>query len=340
MQSIRMGVFKTILFLCYERNIRLCQVLNKSVKNRIGKWLLFFCCFPYMLFRWLFVSFCERTVGKRNVARQNLRERAQDFEDELAVVAIAKNEAFYIREWIAYYKAVGVTKIYLYDNESEDQLLDTVRDFMEEGTVVYNYFPGKSRQLEAYNDAVKKYGGTARYMAFVDCDEFLVPTADRPLPEVVSELLLQVPNAGGLGVNWALYGSSGFEKRQTGLITATYLQRGEDFAWQNFHVKTIVNPRLVKDYISPHFPLYVTGAWSVDSKGHRQRLWYNHDVDFGMIRCNHYFCKSREEFAAKQSRGMADRQEKYDFHKFEEYDLNEKRDDNMLRYVEGIKRFL
>ena len=118
------------------------------------------------------------------------------------------------------------------------------------------------------------------------------------------------------------------------------LQRGEDFAWQNFHVKTIVNPRLVKDYISPHFPLYVTGAWSVDSKGHRQRLWYNHDVDFGMIRCNHYFCKSREEFAAKQSRGMADRQEKYDFHKFEEYDLNEKRDDNMLRYVEGIKRFL
>ena len=38
----------------------------------------------------------------------------------LSVVAIAKNEAPYIKEWIEYHKLVGVERFYFYDNGSTD----------------------------------------------------------------------------------------------------------------------------------------------------------------------------------------------------------------------------
>ena len=33
-----------------------------------------------------------------------------------ALCAIAKNENLYIREWVEHYKNIGVSKIFLYDN--------------------------------------------------------------------------------------------------------------------------------------------------------------------------------------------------------------------------------
>lgn len=39
-------------------------------------------------------------------------------EERLAIVAIAKNEAEYIREWVVFHKIIGVSHIYLYNNDS------------------------------------------------------------------------------------------------------------------------------------------------------------------------------------------------------------------------------
>lgn len=332
-----MNGFKKIAFLCYERNIKLCLSINKNSHSKASKLIKFCLCSPYMLIRWLCVYICESTFGKSRATNINREDANKVYETELAVVAIAKNEASYIREWIAYHLSVGVSKVYLYDNDSEDNLRSTVADYIKRGEVVYTAFPGKNKQMEVYNHAIETYKDKVRYMAFIDCDEFLAAPQTCNLAITVKALMDKVPNAGGVGVNWALYGSSGYEKMQPGLLTETYLKRGKDNAWQNFHVKTICNPRLVDDYISPHFPVYKCGAWNVDSKGNRQRLWFNHDVDFSVVRCNHYFCKSREEFFLKRNRGMADRQEQYDFSKFDEYDLNDVYDDSMLKYIEQIK---
>lgn len=333
-----MNGLKKIAFLCYERNVKLCLSINKNSHRKAEKVIKFCCCSPFMLVRWLCVSIYENTVGMSKAIQRNREDASKKFQTELAIIAIAKNEAPYIREWIAYHLSVGVEKIYLYDNDSEDDLQTIVADYVDRGEVVYIAFSGKNKQMEAYNHAIQHYKDEVRYMAFIDCDEFLVAPKTNNLLHTVDSLMKKIPNAGGVGVNWALYGSSGYEKRQQGLITEIFLKRGQDNAWPNFHVKTICNPRLIKDYISPHFPIYQRGAWSVDSKGKRQRLWFNHDVDFSELRCNHYFCKSKEEFLLKRSRGMADRQEQYDFTKFDEYDLNDVYDDIMLKYAEKIKQ--
>ena len=335
-----MNILKKIAFSCYEHNIELCLKINNESTKKIDKLIRLAICSPYILLRWGVHTVYETTLGRVSVSKFNMLDQHKIFEDELTVVAIAKNEAPYIREWVAYHLSVGVSKIYIYDNESQDNLREVLDDFIKDGKVIYTYFPGKNMQMPAYNDAIGKYKFSSRYMAFIDCDEFLVAPNQMNLSNLVSSLLEKVPNAAGLGVNWCLYGSSGYEKKQPGILLETFLRRADISAWPNFHVKTIVNPRLVKNYISPHFPVYVSGGWSIDSKCNRQHLWYNHSVDFDIIRCNHYFCKSREEFVMKRNRGMADRQEKYDFTKFDEYDLNEVYDDTTLKYVDQIKEMI
>ena len=335
-----MNKIKELAFRCYEYNIEMCLNINKKYSDKKVKLVRLGLRSPYMILRWAFCVFYENTIGKYRVSNYNALDRKKDYNDELTVVAIAKNEAPYIREWVAYHLTVGVSKIYIYDNVSEDNLKEVLADFISEGKVVYTYYPGKNMQLAAYNDAIKKYKNVTRYMAFIDCDEFLLSPQNERLPDLVKRLIEQVPNAAGLGVNWCLYGSSGYENKQPGILIETYLYRAHEMDWPNFHIKTIVNPRLVKEYISPHFPVYVLGGWSVDSEGLRQRLWYNHNVNFDTIRCNHYFCKSREEFIQKRNRGMADRQNKYDLKKFDEYDLNDVYDDTMLKYVDAVKRMI
>lgn len=41
----------------------------------------------------------------------------EKFTDKFAIVAIAKNEGKYIKEWIDYHSLIGVTKFYIYDND-------------------------------------------------------------------------------------------------------------------------------------------------------------------------------------------------------------------------------
>lgn len=51
----------------------------------------------------------------------------------VAIAVIVKNEAPYIKEWVEYYKIIGITKIYLYDNDSQDDLKDRIKTDVESG---------------------------------------------------------------------------------------------------------------------------------------------------------------------------------------------------------------
>ncbi len=322
-------------FRVYEKNIQLYQKIRQSnIKNRT---VLIIILIPYF-----FVNYIVQEVGEKVFQlwiRYSLKkDKEVDYQYNVCLAAIIKNEAAYIEEWVAYYKIIGVDKIYLYDNESTDGLFDRIKYYVESGFVEYIKFPGRNMQCLAYNDAVSRCKDNTRYLIIVDADEFIVPTKDEPIYDTITRIMKKNENACGIGINWKLFGSSNYEKKPIGLVTQNFTNRALDDAWQNKHVKTIINPRFVKEYISPHFPVYRCGGWSVNSLGKRQRLWFNVPIDFSEIACNHYFGKSKEEYIMKQSRGLADRDGHYDMKKFYDYDLNDKYDPIMLRYKERLNR--
>ena len=75
--------------------------------------------------------------------------------------AIAKMENHYLREWVEYYKGLGITKIMLYDNNDPDgeRFDDVISDFINDGFVeVTDYRGKKNSQGLAYLDCYSRHG--------------------------------------------------------------------------------------------------------------------------------------------------------------------------------------
>lgn len=244
----------------YYYNNELILWLKRSCRKSSN--LLLLLLSPYILMKAGLYAIYEGVWGKYVVARKITKERASAYRHEIAMVSISKNEAPYIKEWIEFHKLVGFTKFYFYDNESEDNTVDILKPYIDSGLVEYTLIKGKGRQLDAYNDAIAKHKDECRWMAFLDMDEYLMPTKPfEKIYNVVSELVSKArKGAAGVGVNWCIYGSSHLERKPKGLISENFIYRGTEKDWGNFHIKTICNPRLVKSYISPHYPIYKLGG--------------------------------------------------------------------------------
>ena len=266
------------------------------------------------------------------------------FLHDLAVVAILKNEGHYLKEWLDYHLLAGVDHFYLYDNDSPDNQAEVAKPYVEAGLVDYIYFPGKLMQLSAYNDAVKKFKFQNRYMAFIDCDEFIFPKSNRNITEVVDEILSCDPNAAGLAINWQLYGSNGQDKadyskgvlerftfRAPKELKVTLTPSGHICG--NTHIKTIANPRTIDFIPNPHFAVYFEDFYSVNENADSLKpIDRNEPVTAEKIVINHYYTKSFEEFYIKQNRGRSDISAKYADNWFNIYNRNDEFDDGILKY--------
>lgn len=275
-----------------------------------------------------------------DILKTNKVEKRNTYENELAFVAIVKNEASYIQEWIEYHRIIGVSKFYIYDNESTDNLKQVIQPYIDKGLVIYRYYPGKLRQLEAYKDAVQNYKFKNHYMAFVDIDEFLL-LANKGQGCMVSEILNNIfnkqSNIGAVAINWRHFGSSYHKTRPEGLVIENYLYRAFDDFDRNFLVKTICNPRRVVYFLNPHYPILDKGFIIANENATKVDNQFCNENSCQILCLNHYFCKSVEEAKAKMLRGKISDNKKLDWGIFKERDRNEVYDESMLIYVNLIK---
>ena len=56
---------------------------------------------------------------------------------KLSVCAIIKNEDKYLIEWLIYYKMIGVTKFYIYDNNSSDNSKNILKMLQKDFNINY-----------------------------------------------------------------------------------------------------------------------------------------------------------------------------------------------------------
>ena len=253
---------------------------------------------------------------------------------DLAIVAILKNEAPYMKEWIEYHVLAGVDHFYLYDNESEDNLKEVLQPYINAGIVDYKYFPGKCAQMAVYNEAIQNYRFACNYMAFIDADEFILPRGNISIKDVLKEIVAPNKNVAGLAMNWRIFGSSGQEKADFSKgVLERFLYRANDDFEVNKHVKIIINPRCIDVIANQHYFSCLSGKIYVNENLNRVHGPFNSPCTTNKICINHYFSKSREEYIAKKNRGKADVDDsQYDMQMFDEHDKNDIFDDEILVY--------
>ena len=308
---------RELLDACTQRTsflIKLHEIQNKKFRKFVdSKWLL-----PIGIVNFLGLLLKNRVINSK------LKYR-------LAIVAIAKNEGDYLEEWLDYYKSVGVSHIYIYDNDSCDNTEDICNKYPN--FVTYNKIKGKKRQCDAYNDALNRYGKLCKYMAMIDCDEFIFapPTNDNVVQKIEKNFLLD-NRVGGLVINWEIFGSSNFIKKPFGKVTDNFLYRASDDFEKNKHVKTICMPQKVIGFVNPHYAIYLPNYFAVNEENEVVKGAFTKEVHNRILRINHYFTKSKEEFMAKRKRGMADNLDIRSNDDFIEHDKNEVFDDSLKKY--------
>lgn len=238
----------------------------------------------------------------------------------LAVCAIAKDEGPYFEEWIEWHRKMGVEKFYIYDNESTDSTKEVLKPYIEAGIVDYCYFPGYRKQLATYDDCLEKHRLEARWIAFIDLDEFIVPVKDCSIPE----FLKRFEDFPAVEINWLVYGSGGAKKKLPGGVMTRFKRHSLPDHKLNRHVKSIVNPRRVFSMIGCHEVARISGKAS-DSHGNPiTKHFREREPQQDVIRINHYAVRSFEEFREKQNRGRASGKNRtVSDEYFNRYDLND-----------------
>lgn len=217
----------------------------------------------------------------------------------LAVCAIFRNEARYLAEWVSFHRVQGVERFYLYDNRSTDDWRSALEPEIEAGIVDVHHWPFTPGQRPAYEDCLRRHRTDTRWIAFIDLDEFLFSPTGKPLPEILRGFDLHP----GVLVQWRMYGTNGWENPPEGLVTENYRWRGPDDHPGNRFVKSIVYPRSALGVMTSHyFQLRGTPV----GEDRRPRTSPIVDGTADLLRINHYYAKSEEEFRHKLERPDAD----------------------------------
>jgi hypothetical protein len=215
----------------------------------------------------------------------------------VVLVAIVKNEADYLEEWLAYHYALGVEHFLIYDNGSTDDTPALLERYINHGLVTYIAWPMRAGQISAYNHALRMFGETARWLAYYDPDEFLVPLQDDDIPS----FLARFEDYATVRVPRYEFGYSGHRTPPDALTIEAYTQVANVLDLDVElppRVKSIVQPRAVS-------AAAVHLSFPADDPEPGQPTATAEVEVRGLARLNHYYTRSFEEFEAKRFRGSA-----------------------------------
>lgn len=90
---------------------------------------------------------------------------------KVAVCAIAKKENLYIREWVEWYKNLGVSKIFLYDHNDVDgeRFEEVIDDYIKSGFVEVIDVRGQETSSIQFNKNGKAYRSSIQHTCYIDC---------------------------------------------------------------------------------------------------------------------------------------------------------------------------
>jgi hypothetical protein len=219
----------------------------------------------------------------------------------LAACTMYRDDAAYLPEWIEFHLLMGVERFFLYDNGSTDDHRDVLAPYLEEGIVTVHDWPhaflrqnGRPRAIvTGFEHCVGEHAGDARWIAFLDIDEFVFSPTGSRLPEVLRDYE-QFP---GVVVNRAEFGPSGHQTKPAGLVIESYLQRRDVRPDEETWIKSIVDPRRVARCLGSHSFVYRDGLPVDEEMRPLDILRYTRrkPVSWSRMRVHHYWSRSEEE---------------------------------------------
>jgi hypothetical protein len=124
-------------------------------------------------------------------------------------VAIFKNEAHILKEWLQHYRRQGVDHFFLIDNGSTDVYLPILSPYIYQKTLTLSIDPTRNEQTALYNRYCLSTVKTFDWVLVCDLDEFVY--ARRGYSTITEYLTSLAASVSQVIIPWKLFGSNGFD---------------------------------------------------------------------------------------------------------------------------------
>ena len=220
-----------------------------------------------------------------------------------AICVIAKNENLYIKDFVNYYKDLGIKKIFLYDNNDilGENFQEILKDDIQTNFVEIINIRGKKRiQIKAYNDCYQKNLNDFSWFLIIDVDEYLFIKNNISLFQFLNDKKFK--NCDNIHINHKMYGDSDLLDYDSRPVFERF--------WKNYKYMTVIKSfvrggiKTAKMDLHRSFNIsrYCNSAGKkITPKGVR-----TNDLEIKNAEIRHYITKTIEEFCQKLLKGWPD----------------------------------
>jgi len=218
---------------------------------------------------------------------------------EVSICLIFKNEANYLKEWICYHHLLGVDHFYLYNNNSNDNYIEVLQPYVDDGIITLIQWSQLYAQKAAYQHCYNTFKDETKWLGFIDADEYVNLRVDNS----IKTFLTKYKRFPGVYLNWKMFGTSGVIAPPSGCysVIETYV-----LSWENLldHGKTFINTSYrIHEILNAHYsisrlwklPIYPVGVNRYPSIGFTTFPIGNLTIAY----INHYWSKSYSEYIYK-----------------------------------------
>lgn len=214
----------------------------------------------------------------------------QEGKHQMCVCTMLRNQARFLTEWITYHGRIGVGRWFIYDNNSDDAIEETLRG-MPEYNVTRHAWPWVKAQEAGFAHCALRARASCQWVAFIDVDEFLyLPSPALSLQEVLSNYTTSFPQIAELRTACHTFGPSGHRAAPPEGVTVGYTCR---MSAPERH-KSIVRPEALS-----------TSLINVVHHFHLKEGFRYVNMDRATMVINHYKYQAWEVFKEKFYRRVA-----------------------------------
>jgi hypothetical protein len=209
----------------------------------------------------------------------------------LALVAVFRDDVRFLKEWIEFYKLMGVEKFYLYNHLSKDNYLEVLTPYINENFIQLEnitYNPTTSQEFykhvqnKVYFKTSMEVKKDVEWLIFVDTDEFLYPLKEDNL----TIALKNYDKEACLSVHWISFGSSDIQRIADDELMIEKLVMREK--WNHTWVKSIAKPRYIESINTAHQPSLAKGYVAVNENFEPFKGSYHSPATSNIFAVNHY----------------------------------------------------
>lgn len=209
----------------------------------------------------------------------------------VCVCTMLRNQARFLPEWVMYHGRIGVERWFVYDNNSDDDIEETIELLMGKGFMITRHvWPWIKTQEAGFAHCALRARDYCKWVAFIDVDEFLYLPFGGNLGSVIKNQTGGRADVAELRISCHNFGPSGLKKVPLEGVTVGYTCRlGLPERHKSIVQPEKLNPTLIN--IVHHF--------------HLKNGFKYVNVDRNVMVINHYKFQVWEVFKEKFYRRVA-----------------------------------